>query len=268
MTIASVGISGTIAIGALVTWNGGSALEAAKSKIVAQAESMGIYKSNETKLITKANTLKNKIADLNAQIETLKATGGDQTAKIAELQTELSNTQTELDKTKADLVAAQSNGEKLGQAVDDLTAQLEQANADAAALQKTVDETNAEQSDQAAVDNALAEGATTETTPEAPEPQPDPVVTQPSFTANETIAMVTGVPDTIDVADVTFDVDSSQGLYVKNGLGTPITATDSNGKEYTFNGGYTVLGAPADYNGVYMTLHLPTGDYTVQFMNN
>jgi myosin heavy subunit len=189
--VIAAGIAGTVTLGAMVTWGGTDALQSAKTKITQQAEAMGIYKSNETKLIEKAKSLKTQIAQLNETIADLQSAGGDNQAMIEDLTNQLANKQIELDKLTEDLAKAQTNGENLAQRIDDLTAELDKANAEADALQVTVNTTNAPISDQAAVDEAI--DGTVVTDP-ATNPTVEPIGTNPDGSAAKQIWMLTDVP--------------------------------------------------------------------------
>lgn len=138
--VAAVGIAGSLSLGVMTTWNGGASLTAAKNKIVQEADALGVYHTNEGKLL-------NKISTLNAQISQLQISGNADQTQIASLQTQVNNLNTQL-------AQSGTNQNTLAQRADDLTAQLDQANSDATDLQSTVDNTTFTASDQASVDTA------------------------------------------------------------------------------------------------------------------
>lgn len=169
--VASTLVAGAVFTGVAYTWDGGSAIDAAKNKIAQLTGSNATMKANEGKLITKVNGLKGQIETLKAdvaskqqQIDDLIAQGGDNTEYIAELQAEIeannakiAELNAQIEKLNADLTASDADGEALGKEIQRLQGELQEANTDAQELQASVNEAGTvEESDQAAVDAALS----------------------------------------------------------------------------------------------------------------
>jgi hypothetical protein len=57
-------LGGGLVLGSLVTYNGGAIVDKATTKITQQAEELGIYKSQQTRMVEKIQTLKAQVAEL------------------------------------------------------------------------------------------------------------------------------------------------------------------------------------------------------------
>lgn len=229
--VASAGIAGTIAIGALATWNGGSELTGAKNLIVQQADALGIYHTNEGKLLNQVSTLKSQIA-------TLEANGSTDQTQIASLQAQL--------KTANDqLTAAQNNGMTLANAVDTQNAAINQANADADSLNTTVQaNSTVTTSDQTSVDAALQPADPAPT----PSPSPTPALEVDYVSATMPIPLVSesgqGVVKLDKSTDgtnlVLYNVSDSQN-YTYSTDGTNYTTISTSMSSPTVLGKYGTL---------------------------
>lgn len=192
-TVAAVGIAGTITLGALTQWGGGAAITNAKALIVQQADALGIFHTNEGKLLNKISDLKTNITSLNNQITQLQSSGTADSTQIASLQAQVTKDQSDLANLNTQLAAANTNGNALAQRVDDLQAQLDQANKDATDLQATTTaNATVATSDQTSVDAATS-GTTSTTTPPATT-TPPPATGDVMLSDASNIKMLTGVP--------------------------------------------------------------------------
>lgn len=238
-TVAAVGIAGTITLGALTQWGGGAAITNAKALIMQQADSLGIYHTNEGKLLNKISDLKTNISNLNNQITQLQSSGTADSTQIAALQGQVTDLTNQLNKAQSDLTAAQTNGNALAQRVDDLQAQLDQANKDAADLQTTTTaNATVATSDQTAVDQATGTTTTTSTPPATPPADTTTtttttVATETQATGSREIDMLTGVPYTMTSdAAVKLNTNADGSVYIYN-IGDYNYTAVVNGTTYT-----------------------------------
>jgi hypothetical protein len=123
VVLAGTLLTGGITMGAMTTYNGGSAITAAKDKITQQGVQLGIFKSQSARMVAKIQTQKDRLAYLEAN-----GTEKDQ-AEIADLKAQIASYETN----------AEAGGEQMAQRVLDLQAEVDKANTDATALQTTVD---------------------------------------------------------------------------------------------------------------------------------
>lgn len=121
-TIVSGIMAGSIAFGALVTYNGGAAIDLAQSKITQQAEELGLFKSQQTQLVEKLTAVKERLAYLEEN-----GTDADQ-AEIDRLTTEAATLQTNID----------TAGGQITDEINRLEGEINKANTDAAELEQTV----------------------------------------------------------------------------------------------------------------------------------
>jgi hypothetical protein len=128
VVLAGTLLTGGITMGALTTYNGGSAISTAKAKITQQGVQLGIFKSQAAQMVAKIQTQKDRLAYLEAN-----GTEKDQ-AEIASLKQQIADYE-----KNADL-----GGDQLAQRILDLQAEVDKANTDSADLQKTVDNTTTE----------------------------------------------------------------------------------------------------------------------------
>jgi hypothetical protein len=201
-------VAGTIALGAMVTYDGGSTIDLAKTKITEAGQNIGVFKSNETKLIGKVTSLKNEkatltaqVADLEVQLATEKAKNVTDNERINQLEAqiatktaEIAELTAEIATLTADLENAVGNAAETVERINALEAELNAANEQAEELQYTLDETVLAEPDQVAVDAALADTGGEVVVPDPIEPDPvDPVDPEPTPEYPE-INMVIGTP--------------------------------------------------------------------------
>lgn len=241
-TVAAVGIAGTITLGAMSTWGGGAAITNAKALILQQADSLGIFHTNEGQLLNKISGLKQSVANLNSQITTLQGSGTADQTQITNLQKQVSDENAQIATLNTQLTTSQTNGNALAQRVDDLQAQVDQANKDAADLQATTTaNATVATSDQTSVTAATSDNlpaandtGTTPTTPPATT-TPPPATGDVMLADATNIKMLTGVP---------YYMSSTLTLNTLSD-GT-VQITNSDFKAYTATvGGQTITVAPS-----------------------
>jgi regulator of replication initiation timing len=167
--IIGAGIAGAVTLGALVTWDGGSTIDLAKTKITEQAQQIGVFKTNETNLVNKVTSLKTEKAILKLEVDNLKVELAAEKAKnttdnerilqleaeIADKNAQITDLESEIATLNTDLENAAGNTSETVERINALEAELNKANAQAAQLKTTLDNTATVTSDQAAVDAAL-----------------------------------------------------------------------------------------------------------------
>jgi hypothetical protein len=121
-TIVAGILAGTVALGALVTYDGGAIVKKATETIAQQAEQLGIYETQQTRLANKINTLKVELADLK-----LNGTEADQ-AQIDSLTTEIETLEANID----------TAGGEIADRITALEGEVNKANEDAALLDAAV----------------------------------------------------------------------------------------------------------------------------------
>lgn len=268
--LAAVGIAGTLALGAMTTWNGGDALTAAKSKITQEADALGIFHTNEGRLLNKVSALKSNISDLTNQITALQQGGDASAAQIADLQSKLDKANADLKSTQDQLAQAGTNENVMAQRIDDLTAQLDKANADAATLQQTVDTTTVATSDGAAVDAAVGDTTTpppTDTTPTDPvvtDPAPSPAPTAPTMPAGDTEVDYASVtqPHVLIYNGTTKEVQ----MNVVNGQVQLMNSSTVADYDYSLDGGNTWTKTPYSFVNIGSTSTIDNTE--IQFKND
>lgn len=120
-------LGGGLVLGSLVTFNGGATLDAAKTKITQQASALNIFKTQQSTLVETLQTKKAELAKLKAE-----GTAEDQAT---------------IDKLTADIATIQANvdagSEDVANRINDLEAEVNEANEGTAQLQTVVDTTGA-----------------------------------------------------------------------------------------------------------------------------
>lgn len=247
-TIVSTILVGGALTTALVTWNGGGAIESAKSLITNQQETNQQLKANEGKLIDKIGSLKGKITTLNGQVEDLKkqladavagGTADEQTIanlkqQISDKNAEIASLNQQINDLNSQIASSDADGEKLAQRIKDLEAQVQEANKDAADLQNTVDTTVVQSSDEDAVAAALAddEGTVTEpTTPPAETGDGSGEETDNPTTAPTGETKADGATDIGMISDVPYFM--GQGLTLNTEADGTVTITNVNETVWT-----------------------------------
>lgn len=121
-TIVSGMLAGSLALGALVTYNGGAIIDKAQIKLTEQASALGIMKTQQQKLVETLTAKK-------AELEDLKKNG-------------TAEDQATIDKLTADIAEIQKNvdsgSEAVANRINDLEAEVNKANTDAAELDATL----------------------------------------------------------------------------------------------------------------------------------
>jgi uncharacterized coiled-coil protein SlyX len=268
------GIAGTVAVGAMVTWDGGTTVDSAKNKITEAATQIGVFKQNETALVSKVNTLKTEKATLTAEVAALKVElqvekdkGVADKARIVELEAEIAaknaqiaELETEIATLTNDLSDAAGNTAEITERIDALEAELNAANEQAEELQYTLDTTVLAEPDQVAVDAALSDGeAIVPDPPVEPEPTPEP---DPTPVVNP-INMVAGTPVTL-ANELVMDKEELKDT-AGNLIGYQLRVTNNNvvdSYDLTVNGqSYTVatnsnvlIGMATDLDGKVLTV--------------
>jgi regulator of replication initiation timing len=263
-TIVSTILVGGALTTALVTWNGGGAIDSAKSLITNQQETNQQLKANEGKLIDKIGSLKGKITTLNTQVEDLKkqlaeavqgGTADEQEIanlkqQISDKNAEIASLNNQINDLNSQLASSDADGEKLAQRIKDLEAQVQEANKDAADLQNTVDTTVVQSSDEDAVAAALSDDTTTgDTDPEVVDNPTTPE--EPATNDGETmvagateIAMLSDVPYLM-VPGITLDTKADGTVIITNATDYAYTATVG-GKTYDITMNGTTIGNVTD----------------------
>jgi regulator of replication initiation timing len=274
-TIVSTILVGGALTTALVTWNGGGAIDSAKSLITNQQETNQQLKANEGKLIDKIGSLKGKITTLNTQVDDLKkqladavagGTADEQTIanlkqQISDKNAEIASLNQQINDLNSQLASSDADGEKLAQRIKDLEAQVQEANKDAADLQNTVDTTVVQKSDEDAVAAALSDDTATGETETPAENTDNPTEPTPPANTGETqadgstqIGMLSDVPYFMGQG-LTLDTKADGTVTITNASETPWTAK-VNGQTVTItdNGTAIAIGKTDDLNNKNLTL--------------
>lgn len=123
-TIVSGMLAGGLALGALVTYDGGSILDRARTTIATQANQLNVFKSQQDQLAGKLTEAKERLAYLEEN-----GTDADQ-AEIDSLKTKIADYEANVD----------AGSEQVANRINDLEAQVTAANDDAKALETTMNE--------------------------------------------------------------------------------------------------------------------------------
>lgn len=121
-TIAAGMLTGGLVLGSLVTYNGGSIVQKAQTKITQQASALNIFKTQQQKLVDTLTAKKAQLADLQAN-----GTAEDQKT-IDDLTKQIADIQANVD----------AGSDQVANRINDLEAEVNKANDDAAALDATV----------------------------------------------------------------------------------------------------------------------------------
>lgn len=265
-SVVVTGVLGATAFGALI-WNGGAAIDTAKTVITDQAGKINIFKQNETRLVNQLNTVNAQLAaaqvdldELQTKYDNLVAQGTASDATIADLQAqleaknqEIASLTAERDQLVAEAAESEADGETLANEITRLQGELNEANADAAELQTTLDNTDTTVSpDQEAVEAAIA-GTPTTGGVEDPEPTPDPV------TYDKEIKLVSGTPEALN-SNMTLDKQlvSTTGEYEVTliNYGYSNYTVNIDGTDYVVNGqSSVVVGFADELDGSIMTFN-------------
>lgn len=211
-TIVSGIMAGSIAFGALTTYNGGAAITVAKNTITQQANELGVFKSQQGQLLT---TLKDK----QARLDYLEENGTERD-------------QAEIKKLNDDITALNANIDSAGGQITDTINQLEgeitKANDDATALEQTVADagTMPEAAYQSEIDYAT--GAI---------PDGVPVLRMINGTPQIVYAQ-DGSDSGLKIDKTTTDVKSAHLVVINNSMKSFIVTVD--GKDTTVQDGTTV----------------------------
>lgn len=255
--IAGTAIAGTITLGAMVTFDGGQALENAGNKISQQAEKLQIFAGNETKLVDSINSMKSQVAtlstkrdELQAQVDELIAGGNTDQAKIDSLNAQIDDLEADIvakdDKIASlstDLENSASNGDEAAQRITALENEVKDANAKAAELQETIDANDTSDIEPMTDEEiaALNDGET-ETVPE-----PDPVAQY-----DRELLMASELPQNVSGTDLGFNsaYEKTDELVITNLGVKDATIAINGGETITVDGeGETNLGLKSDLDG-------------------
>lgn len=247
-------VAGTIALGAMVTYDGGSTVDLAKTKITEAGQQIGVFKSNETKLVGKVNLLKGEkatltaeVAELKVQLQAEKDKNVTDNERINQLETEIAakvaeiaELTAEIATLTADLENATGNTAEVVERINALEAELNAANEQAEELQYTLDETVFATPDQTAVDAALSPEPGTPVIDDGGETGDLPVPT--NYTK---VGMISDVPWTI-TPGMTVNTEED-GTVTITSINTTYTA-NVNGQTFTIldNGEPVAIGNKAD----------------------
>ncbi|MEH7385417.1 FlxA-like family protein [Bacillus sp. JJ1521] len=134
-------LTGAITLGLMTTWNGTDTVNNAITTIQQQAGDLGIYETNENKLVDKINELKTLRDELQGQVATLTSDSNTKQETIDSLNVQIEGLNSQIDSLEADVATANTNGETLAQRIDALEAELQEANDDITRLQAELDAT-------------------------------------------------------------------------------------------------------------------------------
>lgn len=131
--LAKLGITtlaaGAITLGAMTYFTGTDTIDSAKDTIIELGEKIGIYESNENKLISKIN-------ELNAELTILRA----QEDETESLMLQISELENQIEELENQLLEVDSNGETLAERIILLESEVILANEKSRELQATIDE--------------------------------------------------------------------------------------------------------------------------------
>lgn len=155
----SLAVSG-IVIGSIV-WNGAETLESAKTWINQASSKIELFQSNESKMKSALESKNAEIAELKTQLRDLSTDSEGNAELIAELQAELATLKAEKEEIEAQLAEKTEREDSLVNEIDRLNQELTKANADAEALQVALDNAvnieEVEVTDQTEIDQLVEE---------------------------------------------------------------------------------------------------------------
>ncbi|HBF1820658.1 TPA: hypothetical protein KNT04_002637 [Clostridioides difficile] len=98
----ALGLSATLAAGALLTWDGSGIIEEAKTKLTEMKNGVNLLKDGEKNLIAKAKEIKSQISTLESEIAKLESKGRTSSIEYRKATSELSKAKEELNKANSD----------------------------------------------------------------------------------------------------------------------------------------------------------------------
>ncbi|HBE9444653.1 hypothetical protein [Clostridioides difficile] len=98
----ALGLSATLATGALLTWDGSGIIEEAKTKLTEMKNGVNLLKDGEKDLIAKAKEIKSQISTLETEIAKLESKGRTSSIEYRKATSELSKAKEELNKANSD----------------------------------------------------------------------------------------------------------------------------------------------------------------------
>ena len=133
--LTATAITGTaLTLGALVTFQGTETIDLAKTTIIELGEKIGIYESNETKLINRINELKVERDGLISDLSKYEGMDAD------EINEQIENLENQIAEYEVQLSNAEKNAETLAGRILDLEAEVLKANNKTSELQTILDE--------------------------------------------------------------------------------------------------------------------------------
>ena len=133
--ITATAITGTaLTLGALVTFQGTETIDLAKTTIIELGEKIGIYETNETKLLNKINELNAERDELILRLSEFKG------MEPVEINEKIENLENQIEEYETQLSNAEQNAETLAGRILDLEAEILKANTKSEELKTVIDE--------------------------------------------------------------------------------------------------------------------------------